>query len=102
MSGDTRPRGAPGPSTAARRLAAEIERRGLTAPAALLVEAHRPIAPLIAAGSALLAPLVAAIAPAGARDAMAVLEDDEGLDDLIAALGAGTAESGERCRTSGT
>jgi hypothetical protein len=102
LTGDTRPRGAPGPSTAAARLAAEIERRGLTAPAALLIDAHRPIAPLVAAGSTLLAPLLAAIAPAAARDPMAVLEDADGLDDLLAALEAATADSPEPCRTSGT
>ena len=42
----------------ARRLADELGRRGLAAPARLLVDAHRPLAPLLADAGAALGPLI--------------------------------------------
>jgi hypothetical protein len=77
--GSDRRRPAPAPaegrSAAARHLATEIERRGLTAPAVLLLEAHRPVAPLIGAAATFLAPLIGRISPRTAA-AVAVAEDE--------------------------
>jgi hypothetical protein len=41
------------------RLAGELDRRGLAAPAAILLEAHRPLLPLLRQGAIFLGPLVA-------------------------------------------
>jgi hypothetical protein len=71
----------------AARLAADLERRGLAEPARLLIEAHRPLAPLLSdLGAAL-----AAFARLGGRTAGAtadLLEDERGMDRMIDALDA--------------
>jgi len=76
----------------ARRIADELERRGLAAPARLLADAHRPLAPLLADLGAALGPLARAVA--GERGAAAArwLEEPEALDTLVNALDA----TGER------
>ena len=72
----------------ARRIADEIERRGLAAPARLLADAHRPLAPLLADLGAALGPLARAVG--GERGAAAArwLEEPDALDSLVNALDA--------------
>ena len=68
----------------ARRIANELERRGLGTPARLLLDAHRPLAPLLRdAGAAL--DLLTAVAPhrhgcAGGHEERFVRRDDESVD----------------------
>lgn len=71
---------------AARALALELRRRGLAAPAALLLDAHRPLAPLIANAATFLGPLVRSVAGQRGRELLALLEQEDGLDRLAAAL----------------
>lgn len=70
----------------ARRVADEIRRRGLAPAARLLVDAHRPLSPLLADVGAALGPLAGAI---GGREvpALVALAEEGGLDRLIAELG---------------
>jgi hypothetical protein len=101
LTGSDRRGAAPneGRSVAARRLAAEIERRGLTTPAVLLLEAHRPVAPLIAAAATFLGPLLGRIAP-GAAAIAAVAGDDDAIDLLLEQLPPEPETPEARCRTS--
>lgn len=69
---------------AAGRVADELDRRGLTAPARILVDAHRPLAPLLADLGAAVGPILRGVGPA--NDVVTVLEDGEGLDRVLAAL----------------
>lgn len=85
--------------SAARRVAAELERRGLTTPALLLLEAHRPVAPLIGAAATFLAPLIGRVAP-GASELVALTEDEHGIDRLLEELRPEPDTPEERCRTS--
>jgi hypothetical protein len=72
----------------ARRLADELDRRGLSAPARLLVDAHRPLAPLLSDLGAALGPLTRAVAgPRGGAIAR-WLEDPGALDDVVRELDA--------------
>jgi hypothetical protein len=71
---------------AARALATELRRRGLAAPAALLIEAHRPLAPLIGNAATFLGPLLHSLAGDRGRELVGLLEREEGLDRLAAAL----------------
>lgn len=43
----------------AEQLAAELERRGIGAPAGILLDAHRPLLPLVRQGAIFLGPLLA-------------------------------------------
>ena len=76
----------------ARRVAEELDRRGLAAPARLLADAHRPLAPLLADLGAALGPLARAVV--GDRGAAAArwLEEPDALGTLVNALD----ERGER------
>ncbi len=76
----------------ARRAADELDRRGLAAPARLLADAHRPLAPLLADVGAALGPLTRAVAGERAATMVRWLEDPDALDQLVDALDA----SGER------
>jgi hypothetical protein len=70
----------------ARRVAVELERRGLDAPARLLLEAHLPLAPLLSDVGAALGPLLRAV---GGRPATAVgrlLDDGTPLQRVLAEL----------------
>lgn len=69
------------------RLAAHLERRGLAEPARLLLDAHRPLAPLLSDLGAALAPLARLIAPGG-RAAADLLADERAMDRMIDALDA--------------
>jgi hypothetical protein len=52
----------PGPTDReADRLAAELDRRGLSAPAAILLDAHGPLLPLLRQGAIFLGPLLAPV-----------------------------------------
>lgn len=77
-------------------LAHALRRRGLAAPARLLLDAHRPIAPLIGDAVTLFRPLLAGFAGRRASDVVELFERDDGIDELIERLDAEEAE----CRTS--
>ena len=77
-----------------RRVADELDRRGLAAPAALLVDAHRPLAPLVADLSAALGPLVRALLGRRVDDLQSLAEDPDGLDRLTDALREPRADAG--------
>lgn len=72
----------------ARKVADELARRGLAAPARLLADAHRPIGPLLADLGIAFGPLARTAAGAGAGALARWLEDPAALDRLIAALDA--------------
>ena len=70
----------------ARRVAVELERHGLDAPARLLLEAHLPLAPLLSDAGAALGPLLRAV---GGRPATALgqlLDDGNALERVLAEL----------------
>jgi hypothetical protein len=71
---------------AARRLAAALERRGLDVPGRLLVDAHRPLAPLLSDLSAAFGPLIAPLAGRAGADLVSILDDPGGLDGLTEEL----------------
>jgi len=70
----------------ARRAADELGRRGLAAPARLLADAHRPLAPLLADVGAALGPLTRAVAGDRAASMVRWLEEPDALDQLVEAL----------------
>ena len=70
----------------AARLAAELDRRGLSEPARLLIEAHRPIAPLLSDLGAALAPFVRLGMGRSAPGAASLMADEAALDRVLAAL----------------
>jgi hypothetical protein len=70
----------------ARRVAEELWRRGLGAPARLLLDAHRPLAPLLSDAGAALSPILGAVGsrPAGLlRD---LLNDGTAIERVVAEL----------------
>lgn len=67
----------------ARRVAGEIGRHGLTAPARLLIDAHRPLAPLLGDLGAAIGPLVGVVFGRSSDDLRAIVEDPGGLDGLV-------------------
>lgn len=71
----------------AARLAADLERRGLAEPARLLIEAHRPLAPLLSDLGAALAPFARLAGRTGGA-AAEMLDDERAMDRLIDALDA--------------
>jgi hypothetical protein len=70
----------------AARLAADLERRGLSVPARLLLEAHRPLAPLLSDLGAALAPLVRLGAGPSALGVASLMADDEAIDRVLGAM----------------
>lgn len=70
----------------ARHIAAQLERRGLGAPARLLIDAHRPLAPILSDVGAALGPLLRAFGDPRVAGMTAILDDDTGMDRLVAAL----------------
>jgi hypothetical protein len=72
-------------------LASELRRRGLEAPALLLLHAHRPLRPLLGSLAVFLSPMTR---PLGSRTLQSLserLESDEGYDALIGELEEGEA-----------
>jgi hypothetical protein len=67
-------------------LAAELRRRGLDAPALLLLQAHRPLRPLLANLAVFLSPLARPLLGHGAETVQVVLDDDGGYDELMRKL----------------
>ena len=67
-------------------LATELRRRGLDAPALLLLEAHRPLRPLLANLAVFLSPLARPLLGRGVDRIQAALDDDDGYDRLIRQL----------------
>ena len=72
-------------SGAARRLAVALERRGLAVPGRLMVDAHRPLAPMLSDLSAAIGPLLSRAGCPGA-DIADLLDDPSGLDGLVEEL----------------
>lgn len=72
----------------ARRVAEALERRGLGAPARLLLEAHLPLAPLISDAGAALGPLLGAVGGRPAGVLRELLDDGAGMERLVAELDA--------------
>jgi len=67
----------------ARRIANELGRRGLAAPARLLLDAHLPLAPLLADASAAIAPLLRAVGGSTADGMSRLLDDESAMQRLI-------------------
>ncbi len=70
----------------ARRVAEELQRRGLAAPARLLIDAHRPLGPLLADAGAAFGPLLGMIGGRPAGVLRALLDDEAAMDHLIAEI----------------
>ena len=69
----------------ARRIASELRRRGLAAPARLLIDAHLPLAPLLADAGAALNPFLRVVGGRTLED-LGRLLDDAGMKRLIVEL----------------
>jgi hypothetical protein len=68
-------------------LAGELERRGIGGPAAILLDAHRPLLPLIRQGSLFLGPLLGSLLGSRRYGILRqALDDPETYDRLAAAL----------------
>ncbi|MEA2650477.1 MAG: hypothetical protein QOI85_198 [Chloroflexota bacterium] len=67
----------------ARRIANELGRRGLAAPARLLLDAHLPLAPLLSNAGAALTPLLRSVGGRRLEDVSRLLDRDNGMQLLI-------------------
>lgn len=67
-------------------LAAALRRRGLAAPAHLLLEAHRPLRPLLANAALFLSPIARPLLGRRLDGLQAALDDEAGYERLIAEL----------------
>lgn len=65
------------------RIAAELRRRGLGAPALLLLQAHRPLRPLLSSLALFLQPLSRPLLGAHVDLLQQALDDDQGYDALL-------------------
>jgi hypothetical protein len=72
----------------ARRVAEQLERRGLGPVARMLLEAHLPLAPLLADIGAALGPLTGAVGGRPARELASMAENGTAMERLIAELDA--------------
>ena len=81
----------------ARRIASELGRRGLAAPARLLLDAHLPLAPLLSDAGAALGPLLRTVGGRAIDDVSRLLDEEVGMQELIAELD----DAGERHAESG-
>jgi hypothetical protein len=72
----------------ARRLAEELDRRGLTVPGRILADAHRPLSPLLADLGAALGPLTRAMAGSRGATVARWLERPGALDEVVHELDA--------------
>ena len=76
----------------ARRIATQLGRRGLAAPARLLLDAHRPLAPLVSDAGVAFDPFLRMVGARVTEDVRHLLGDPAGLERLIAELD----DAGER------
>jgi hypothetical protein len=67
-------------------LAAELRRRGLAAPAHLLLEAHRPLRPLLSNAALFVSPLARTLFGRRMDGLQAMLDDDAAYRRLISEL----------------
>jgi len=67
----------------ARRIADELARRGLAAPARLLIDAHLPLAPLLSDAGAALTPMLRAVGGGTLEDVSRLLDDGDGMQRLM-------------------
>ena len=93
---------APAPQSAAEarlqadRLAAELDRRGLAAPAAIVLDAHRPLLPLLRQGAIFFGPMLApVIGPRRFATLRRLLEDPAAYERLAARLAGDDRSGGE-------
>ena len=70
----------------ARRVAEELDRRGLGAPARMLLEAHLPLAPLLSDAGAALGQLLGAVGGRHAGVLRELLDDGTAMERLVAEL----------------
>lgn len=70
----------------AREVAEELRRRGLAAPARLLIDAHRPLGPLLSDAGAALGPLLGVLGGRPATVLRDLLDDEAAMDHLLAEL----------------
>ena len=73
-------------------LAAEIRRRGLATPARLLIDAHRPLQPLLDDLATFLSPMLRPLLGGRATGLGAALADEAGIDRLMEQLADGDDE----------
>ena len=72
--------------TAEERITAAIGRRGLAAPALILLEAHRPIRPLLSMGATFLMPIARPLLGRAAANLARTLDDEAAYDRLTDGL----------------
>lgn len=70
----------------ARRIAAQLDRRGLGVPARLLLDAHLPLAPLVSDAGAALGPLLRVVGGRAASDLRDVLDGERGMERVMAEI----------------
>jgi hypothetical protein len=73
-------------------IAAELRRRGLGAPALLLLDAHRPLRPLLSSLALFLQPISRPLLGAAADRVQHALDDDQAYDALLDRLAADEGE----------
>lgn len=64
-------------------IARELERRGLAAPALLILQAHRPLRPLLSMGATFLLPVARPLLGASAAATARTLDDEDAYDRLL-------------------
>ncbi len=67
-------------------IARELERRGLSAPALLMLEAHRPLRPLLSMGATFLLPIARPLLGPAATATARTLDDERAYDRLLRRL----------------
>ena len=67
-------------------LATQLQRRGLAAPARLLLDAHRPLRPLLAHAGTFLGPMLGPLFGRRLEDLRATVDDPEAYDRLLERL----------------
>ena len=71
-------------------IARELERRGLAVPALLMLQAHRPLRPLLSIGATFLLPIARPLLGPSAAATARTLDDDRAYDRLLDRLRRGT------------
>jgi len=77
------------------RLADELGRRGLAAPAAIVLDAHRPFLPLLRQGAIFVGPMLAPMIGARRFEALRRLLEEPAAYDRLATRLAGNGASGD-------